>query len=361
MRLIAKNRLAGAGASVLVLRMGGKLRANEPDHESVFQRAGKPLAAFRWAQGVPGLGRALAAAACFLAVACGAGAGPDTGGGAVQVVTTTALLADLVKNVGGERVQVHSIVPPGADVHSFQTTPADSIAISRARVIVSNGFGLDTFLEPVLESAKGAGVIHVIAAEGLEPESDYRSNDQPPADGRAGGENRGLQGDPHLWQNPLFAIHYIEGIRDGLASADPDHAPDYRANAGKYIGELRRLDREISDILSAVAPDRRHLVTFHDAFSHFARRYGWKASALVATEAGEVSPAAVVRVLERVGNDMLPAVFVEPQFRSDVIQRAAEDAGVAVGTIHSGVSDAGVTSYVEMMRSNARSLAEHLR
>jgi len=336
------------------------METGKADQRSLSLRNGRALAVTLRPYGKRGLGWAAAAVACFLAAACGGGgeepAAPDAAG-AIQVVATTALLADLVKNVGGERVEVKSIVPPGADPHSFQTTPADSIAISRARVIVSNGFGLDAFLEPVLRSAKAPGAIHVIAAEGLEP-----------ADGRDGSGaavaedgQPDPQSDPHFWQNPLFAIHYVEGIRDGLAGADPDHTVDYQANAAAYIEELRKLDREISEVLSEVDPAHRRLVSFHDAFSHFARRYGWEVSSFVAGDAEAVSPAAVVQVLEQIRSDMLPAVFVEPQFRSDVIERAAEDAGVIVGTIYSDVSDANVTSYVEMMRFNAKALAEHLK
>ena len=253
------------------------------------------------------------------------------------MVTTTALLADLVKNVGGDWVEVGWIVPPGADVHSFQTTPEDSIAINRARVIVSNGFGLDASLAPVLRSARSTSAVNVIAADGLAGD------------------------DPHFWHDPEFAIHYVERIRDGLAIADPDHGPDYQANAETYMDQLRKLDQEITLILSQVPPHLRNLVTYHDAFNHFARHYGWRVSAFVSSDADEVSPAAVVQVLERVSKDLLPAVFIEPEVRSDVILRAAKDAGVAVGTIYAEVSGAGVTSYIEMMRFNAQSLAELLR
>jgi ABC-type Zn uptake system ZnuABC Zn-binding protein ZnuA len=275
------------------------------------------------------------------------------------VVTTTAVLADLVKNVGGDWVRVSPIVPPGADVHSFQTTPEDSIAISRAQLIVSNGFGLDAFLEPVFRSAMGAEAVHVIAAQGLESELVRRpaSSDS----GELEGEDTEPESDPHFWQNPVFAIHYVQRIRDALISVDPDHSPDYRANADIYSAELRDLDREIAETLSQVRPKLRHLVTFHDAFGHLAHRYGWRVSAFVSSDASEVSPGTIVQILDRIGNDLLPAVFVGPQFRTDVVEQAARDVGVVVGTIYSDPSDAGPTSYIEMMRSNARSLAKHLQ
>lgn len=306
---------------------------------------------------------ALIVMAGFLAVACASGGqdnpGTSKNAGPLRVVTTTAVLADLVKNVGGERVRVSPIVPPGADVHSFQTTPEDSIAISQAQMIVSNGFGLDAFLEPVLRSAMGAEAVHVIAAQGLESAPVRR-----PASSNAGGfEDEGgeLESDPHFWQNPVFAIHYVQRILDGLVSADPDHGPDYRANADIYTTELRDLDQEIAETLSKVRPEFRHLVTFHDSFGHLARHYGWRVSAFVTSDADQVSPRAVVQVLDRLGNDLLPAVFVGPQFRTDVVQQAARDVGVVVGTIYSDLSDTGPASYIEMMRSNARSLAKHLK
>ena len=289
---------------------------------------------------------ALVAASYLLVVACGSGggAGPSGNGGVVPVITTTALLADLVKNVGGDRVRVTSVVPPGADIHSFQTTPDDSIVIGQARLVVSNGFGLDDFLEPVLGSAMGADTIHIIAAQGL--------------DSMLAGENAR---DPHFWQNPVFVINYVQRIREALSNADPGHGPEYQANAEAYIEELRKVDQEVAAILGQVRPEFRHLVTYHDAFSHFAGRYGWDVSTFVASDADGVSPAAVVQVMGRVSDAQLPAVFVEPQFRSDVFQQAARDAGVVVETIYSDLSDDGPSSYIEMMQTNARSLAENLR
>ena len=281
--------------------------------------------------------------ALFFLAACGGGQGQSiatsVGESKLRVVTTTALLADLVENVGREWVNVRSLVPPGADVHSFQTTPEDSVAINRAQVIVINGFGLDAFLRPVLESAKGENSVQVVAAEGLLPGED----------------------DPHLWQNPLFAIRYVERIRDGLVAADPERESQFDVNAQSYINQLMALDLEIDRTLSQVKPELRRLITYHDAFGHLAERYGWEASAFVASDADEVSPKAVVQILDRLNQQGIPAIFVGPQFSSDVIRRAAEDGGVAVAMIYSDLAENGPTSYVEMMRLNAKSLAENLR
>ena len=315
----------------------------------------------------------LAAAISILASACGGEHDPvptPTSTPSVQVVTTTAILADFVRNVGGDLVNVRSIVPPGADVHSFQPTPGTSIAIGEAALIVSNGFGLDSFLVPILESARGAGSIMVVAPEGLEakpivvkalPGVDYVEESH--GDDQGGGENGHvhMEGDPHFWQNCQYAIHYVERIREGLIQADPENAQTYRESAAVYVRQLNDLDEEISETLAQVPPERRRLVTFHNAFGYFAERYGWRVSAFVPTDASHVTPKNIVTLMEQVRKEGVPAVFAEPQFSPDVMEQAARDAGVSVGTIYSDALGGDVATYIDMMRFNARSLAKNLQ
>ena len=376
------------------------------------------------------LALSLAALAGLLALACGGEATPTptptsapiptptstptpTPTPKVQVATTIAILADFIKNVGGDLVEVRSIIPPGADVHSFQPSPSDSITISGAMLIVSNGSGLDDALDPVFESARDAGAVFIEASEGLETmpieamelEEEGEEHHEGEEEGEEGedhhegeeegeegeehhegeeegeegedhheGEEEGEEGedhhegeehhhsggDPHFWQDPLNVIHYVERIRDGLSQVDPANAQVYQANADAYIQKLRDLDQEIEQTLSQVPPEHRHLVTFHDAFGYFAQRYGWKVSAFVAHDAGDVTPGAVARVLESIKTEGIPAVFAEPQFNEDVMNEAAQDAGVVVAPIYSDALSDEVPTYIEMMRFNARSLAEHL-
>ena len=258
----------------------------------------------------------------------------------LSVVTTTALLADLVKNVGGDLVSVTALVPPGADVHSFQSTPADNVAISRAAMVVSNGGGLDQFLDQVIQRSTSDGTVQILAAKAL-----LKLDDE----------------DPHFWQNPVFAVRYVESIRDGLIAADPTNADDYQGNFTEYKDRLTKLDFDIASTLNTVDPTRRHLITFHDAFGHFAKRYGWQATSLVGSDASQVSPGPVVEILEKVREQGLTAVFAEPQFNSDLLEKAAEEAGVEIGPIYSDVQDGEVANYIDMMLFNAKSLARLLR
>ena len=312
-------------------------------------------------------------ASIALGLACNA-ATPATApnpqdGATVPVVVTTTLLADLVSNIGGDRVAVTTLVPVGADVHSFRTAPGDSVAISRAEVIVSNGAGLDDFLKSVLASAQRAETVDVVASQGLEAvpleEVMFVSNDptgvanggeaQTQESGPDHGEN-----DPHFWMDPQLTMRYVAQIRDGLSQADPDHSATYAANTEAYLQELRDLDSEIESTLAVIPAQRRHLVTFHDAYGYFARRYGLELTAFTPSDASDVTPGAIVKVLDQIKSEGIPYVFVEPQFRSQVVAQAARDAGIGVATINA-LPNRDYPTYLEMMRANANSLADHLK
>ena len=279
----------------------------------------------------------------LMASACGSSSPEQTATGTrLPVVTTTALLADMVKNVGGELVNVTALVPPGADVHSFQSTPADNVKVSSAAMVVSNGGGLDQFLDRLIDGSASDDAVRVFAAGTLLELGPDRD-------------------DPHFWQNPVFAVKYAEGIRDGLVAADPENSDEYEANFDSYADALTKLDFDIESTLNTIQSDRRHLITFHDAFGHFARRYSWQITSLVSSDARQVSPGPEVEILKRVKTQGIPAIFAEPQFNSGLLLKAAEEAGVEVGPIYSDVQEGEAASYIDMMLFNAKSLARLLR
>ena len=275
----------------------------------------------------------------------------------IGVVTTTVLLADLVKNIGDNLVEVTALVPPGADVHSFQSTPDDNIAVSKASLLISNGGGLDKFLEQVIKVSAADDAVHIFAAESL-MDSDFREDEAHEDEAH---EDEAHEGNPHFWQNPIFAIQYAETIRDGLIKVDPDNSNTYHINFESYKDKLTELDFEIASTINTIDESRRHLITFHDAFGHFATRYGWRVTSLVGHDASQVSPGSVIEILEKVRAQGVPAVFVEPQFSGGLLQQAAEDSGIEVGPIYSDVQDGEVSNYIDMMLFNAKSLARLLR
>ena len=263
--------------------------------------------------------------------------------GKINVVATNSLLADLAGQVGGSLVAVTALVPPGVDAHAFQLKPSNNLAIGRADLLVSNGGGLDDFLNPVLRNSARPKAKWIIVADGLEPSALLDS------------------GDPHFWLDPGLAIDYVKQIRDGLVAVDPKHESDYMANAKTFIGQISALDLEIEKILDGVTAQRRHLVTYHDAFGHLARRYKWKATALVPEDSRDVTPGALAEMVIKIKREGLPSVFVEPQFQQGLLlTRIAREAGVRVGVIYS-LPGPGAPTYLDMMRYNAESMARELR
>ena len=165
---------------------------------------------------------------------------------------------------------------------------------------------------------------------------------------------------PHFWLDPRLAIDYVKQIRDGLVEVDSKHESDYTANAETYSGQISALDQEIEELLSQVAEERRHLVTYHEAFGHLARRYNWEATALVPDDGRDVAPGALAGLVRRINRDGLPSVFVEPQFQQELLTRTAREAGIRVGVIYS-LPGPGVATYLDMMRYNGESIARELR
>jgi ABC-type Zn uptake system ZnuABC Zn-binding protein ZnuA len=309
-----------------------------------------------WISGSWSIGALLAAlvTGILLLAACGVSASTvvndqansgqplGSGEGRINVVATNSLLADLVGQVGGNLVEVTALVPPGVDVHAFQLKPSNNLAIGRADLLVSNGGGLDDFLNPVLQNSAQAKAKWIVVADGLEP-SALLDN-----------------GDPHFWLDPGLAIDYVKQIRNGLVEVDPEHASDYTANAGRYAGQISALDQEIEDLLGRVASERRHLVTYHDAFGHLARRYNWEATALVADDGRDVAARTLAKLVRRIKRDGLPSVFVEPQFQQGLLTRTAREAGIRVGVVYS-LPGSGAPTYLDMMRYNAESIVRELR
>ena len=167
-------------------------------------------------------------------------------------------------------------------------------------------------------------------------------------------------GDPHFWQNPRFAVHYVNQIAAALIQVDPDNADYYQANAAAYIAQLEELDAYIAGQLETIPQGNRVMVTFHDAFGYFGARYGLEVMAFVGGHGGDVSAEDIASVLELVQDRGLPAIFTEPQFMEDVVRETAREAGAGVGIVYS-LPHPDYPDYIGMMRANADTLATNLR
>ena len=276
----------------------------------------------------------------FSAVGCGsAGAGGGNDTGKVQVVATISVLQDLVKQVGGDRVEVSTIVPVGGSPETFQPRPSDAQRISDARVVFQNGMGLEKWLDDLVQSAGGNKLTLVTLSDGLKPI----------------GDSGAAAGNPHLWLDVSNAAIYVEKIRDALIEADPKGEAKYRANAREYLAELKKLDGYIKEQAQSIPKERRKLVTLHDAFPYFARAYGFDlVGVILQNPDAEPSSRKVADLVRKVESERVPAVFTEPQFNAKLADTIASEAGVRVYELYTdtlgGKKSAG--SYEAMMRTN---------
>jgi len=288
---------------------------------------------------------AIALPASLLLIACQEEEVEEGETARVKVVASLDLFADFARQVGGDRLNVSNLIPAGADPHTYEPVPSRVAKLTKADLVIVNGLRLEAALEDVIEENTPSSTPIVELSEGLPAIS---SDDH--------------DGNPHLWLDVQNAIAYVERIRDALVEIDPAGAETYRANADSYLAELRTLDAEVAAAIDSIPSDRRKLVTFHDAFSYLAQRYGLELVGVVVASPGkEPSAKDVANLVEAIAAEDVPAVFKEPQLNARILELAADDAGVEVCTLYSGTLDKKVDTYVKLMRFNAKELVDCLR
>lgn len=299
----------------------------------------------------------------------------------VAVVVTLPVFISMVEAVGGERVTVTSIVPPGADAHTYEPTPRDLQAVSKATVVFANGAGLEEWLKPLIESAGGSKVPvyelldginvqaeehdhnHEAATAGTNPEEEFHHEDAPEGAAVAEEDHHHVHGgvNPHLWLDPGYAERYAERIADVLSEHDQAHAVQYRANAEKYQGEIKTFDAWAQQEMAAIPEQRRKLVTFHDAYPHFAGHFGLDVIGVVVKSPGqEPGPTEVARLVDEIRAQGVPTIFAEPQFNPKLAETLADEAGIRTAVLYSD-SPAEGHDYLAMMRTNVQKVVEGLR
>jgi manganese/iron transport system substrate-binding protein len=262
----------------------------------------------------------------------------------VKVVATLDLFADFARQVGGDRADVSTLIPAGADPHTYEPTPSRVAKLAKADLVIVNGLGLEAALEDVIEENTPSSTPIIELSQGLSVINDDHHD-----------------GNPHLWLDVQNAIAYVERIRDALVEIDPAGTEAYRANADSYLAELRTLDEEVTADIDSIPSDRRKLVTFHDAFPYLAQRYGLEVIGVVVASPGkEPSAKDVANLVDAIAAEEVPAVFKEPQFNARILELAADDAGAEVCTLYSGTLDKKVDTYVKLMRFNAKELVRCL-
>lgn len=292
--------------------------------------------------------------AILLAVAILGGCAPDgsdgSHGGQLSVVTTTTVFAEMVRNVGGDLVEVTSLVPKNGDVHTFEPKPADVRAVARAGLLVMNGLGLDDWLEQTITNVSKEGTPLVKLAEGL------------PGIALLPGEEPGSQ-NPHLFMDVKYAELYVDRIAEALTSADPSHASQYDSQASTYRQRLADLDRWVRQQIGSVVEANRKLVTFHDAFPYYAREYGITIVGVAVVAPGQDPSAGyTAKLIDAIRKAGVRAIFSESQFPAKLVDQLAAETGVKVvaNLYDDALGDPPVTSYEAVIRWDTQQLVKAL-
>ena len=264
----------------------------------------------------------------------------------LNVVASFSILGDLVRNVGGERVAVTTLVGPDGDVHVYTPAPADAKKIADAKLVIINGLGLEGWL-PRLVQSSGSKAAIVAATSGIAP------------------RKLGSDADPHAWQSVVNARIYVANIRDALGAADPANAGVYRANVDVYLAKLDGLDREVREAVAQIPQARRKVISTHNAFGYFADAYGVEfiAPLGVSTES-EASARDIAGIITQVRSGKIPAVFLENISDPRLIRRISAETGARIGgTLYSDSltgENGDAPTYIELVRHNIKALTSAL-
>jgi ABC-type Zn uptake system ZnuABC Zn-binding protein ZnuA len=293
----------------------------------------------------------LLVATCLTVTACtGNRSSPDPSGpaaGPLQVVATTTVFADMIESIGGELVVVDSIVPAGAGPEDYEPRPDDARRLAAAELVVSNGVGLDDFLDDLIDAA-GTDAEHLVLGDGI------------PTITIDGEQN------PHFWLDPsLVERYYVPAIRDALVLLRPEAGGAITAAADDYSARIRELDEESRTKLAAIPSERRKLVTFHDAFPYFAAHYDFELVGVILENPGqEPSAAELAALVRKVRDAKVPAVFSEAQFDPKLARTLADEAGISkvVTTLYNdSLGPPPADTYMGLMSWNVEEIVKALR
>jgi ABC-type Zn uptake system ZnuABC Zn-binding protein ZnuA len=268
-----------------------------------------------------------------------------------MVLASTTFLADITRNIAGDRLAVDSLLPVGADPHAFQATPRDVAKISESKLIITNGVEYEHFLEALLENADGERTI-IEASTGITPHT-------------APNSEHGV--DPHLWLDPNNVIIYVENIQDALTLFDPAGEAEYKSNADAYITELKELDAWIAGQVDSIPEEKRLLVTNHEAFGYFAERYGFTLVGTVVESFSSVaSPSAqqMAALTDQIKSSGAPAIFLDEVENPVLAQQIASETSVTVVTdlhLESLTDGAPAATYIDMMKYNVSKIVDALK
>lgn len=279
----------------------------------------------------------------------------------LKVVASFSIIEDLARNVGGDRIQLTTLVGAGGDAHVYEPKPTDAVAMKDAQVVLVNGLHFEGFLQRLVEaSATKASIVEL--TKGVEtisiPEEHHEGEEAGHEEAEeAGGHHHEGGIDPHAFQSVANAQIYVKNIADAFCAADAAGCDTYKTNALAYDAKLEALDQEIKAAVAAIPEEKRTIITSHDAFGYFEHAYGLKflAPEGISTES-EASAADVAALVKQVREDHASAIFVENIADPRLAEQIATETGLKIGgTLYSDAlskADEPAATYIDLMKSN---------
>jgi ABC-type Zn uptake system ZnuABC Zn-binding protein ZnuA len=276
----------------------------------------------------------------------------------LKVVTSVAPITNIVRNIGGDRIELTGLVPEGVNSHTFEMVPSDAMIVRNADLVIINGLHLETDFEKVVEASGRQDLQLLRLADNTITRDEWVFDFSfPEEDGDP---------NPHLWLNVSHAMKYAQLVRDKLVEMDSDNASYYSANADRYLALLQKLDDGIMQSVKTIPEENRKLVTYHDSWAYFAPRYGMTViGAVQPSDFGESTPQEVVRIIDQIRTAKVPAIFASEVFPSKVVDQIAREANVQiVETLRDddmpGEPGSAENTYVGMMLSNMQAMIPSL-
>src|SRR5579884_1888715 len=278
--------------------------------------------------------------------------------GPLKVVATVAPITNIVKNVGGERIDLHGIVPEGTDSHTFEPAPYTTLFRSQADLLIFNGLNLETPTETLAKANRKKGAKILKLGDNTISKKEWVFDFSFPES--SGNPN------PHLWLSVAHAMRYAELVRDALISLDPSGKEYYQQRATEYLARLKKMDEAIFKAMETIPAQNRKLLTYHDSWAYFCPRYGCKVvGAVQPSSFSEPSPREMARLIDQLKAEKVPAIFGSEVFPSKILDQIGKEAGVKyISTLRDddlpGTSDAPDHTYIGMMVEDVKTMASVL-
>lgn len=276
----------------------------------------------------------------------------------LKVIASFSILGDMSKNVGGNRVQVTTLVGPNGDAHVYEPTPADVRAVSGAHLVIVNGLALEGWMDRLIKTSGYKGRV-VVASQGVKPLELEGEKHDP-------GAKHEPKIDPHAWQNLANGQIYAENIAKALGSVDSEGAPIYKANADAYQAKLGELDKWVKAEFSGIPKPKRRIITSHDAFGYLGAAYDITIlSPMGVSTESEPSAGGVAKLIKQIRQEKITAVFIENVSDPRLVEQIIKESGVALGgELYSDAlskPEGPAPTYMDMFKNNVPKIVAAMR